>query len=86
MYWLFLPSDWRRLKNLILALLKSGAASEVKRINYAKSYILVDWKIVKQEQKLILIDWDNKSKIENIIKKSSPELTVELFDLWLSGS
>jgi len=82
MYWIFLPNDWRRLKNLILALLKSGAAREVKRINYTKSYKLVDSKVVKEEQKLLIIYGDNKAKIETVIKKTLTLSDINLFGFW----
>lgn len=50
---LLVPNEWRKLKNVIMALLKKGFASEVVVINYAKTYILVDKKLVKKEKKLI---------------------------------
>lgn len=85
MYWIFFPSDWRKLKNLMVALLKSGLASEVKRFNYIKSYKLVDWKLVKEEQKLLLIAWnDNKAKIESFIKKQYPGVQTPSVSLWLT--
>jgi hypothetical protein len=87
MYWAFFPGDWRKLKNLILALLKSELASEVRKINYVKTYKLVDWKIDKQESKLLLIVWnDNKQKIEALIKKQYSDLDIKLFDcnIWVS--
>lgn len=50
---LLVPNEWRKLKNVIMALLKKGFASEVVVINYAKTYILVDKKLIKKEKKLI---------------------------------
>jgi len=65
------PNDWRKLRYLINEILKSWSANEVKRINYVKSYKLVDWKITKQEEKVLLIYFSEKQKtrLESLLKK-----------------
>lgn len=68
------PSDWRKLKYLINWLLKSWLAQEIKRINYVKSYRLVDKSIEKQEEKLLVIIWLDNEKIKQFIQKQRPEV------------
>ena len=57
------PYDGRKLRYLINALLKSGIASEVKRLNYVQSYTLVDKTIKKQEEKILIIFGVDQSKL-----------------------
>lgn len=63
--------DGRKIRQLINWLLKSWVVNEVKRLNYVKSYSLKDWKILKSEEKILLIDFDekNKSKLEQFLNK-----------------
>ena len=63
------PIEGRKLRQIITALLKSGAAQKITRINYAKSYTLVENKLIKQEQKLLLISTDNAEKTKSMIQK-----------------
>jgi len=49
------PYDGRKVRQIITMLLKSWAATEIKRLNYAQSYTINDKSIKKQEEKLLLI-------------------------------
>lgn len=72
------PNDWRKLKNVIMAILKSWLATQVKRLNYVKSYVLVDKKILRQDEKVLrldLPDWD-KNKLKNILEKTFPDYKI----------
>lgn len=73
------PNDGRKLKHFITGLLKSKLVNEIQRINYAKSYKLIEWELNKEEIKILLIDFDekNKKKIEAFIKKNHPNKDVE---------
>lgn len=69
----FYKNDWRKLKQLITWLLKSWAATQIRRINYAQSYTLQqDKKIEKIDEKVVIIEYvaENKWKIESLLKKS----------------
>ncbi|MCX6824823.1 MAG: hypothetical protein NTY80_01240 [candidate division SR1 bacterium] len=68
----FYKNDGRKLKHIITGLLKSGAATKIRRINYTQSYILHEEKIQKSEEKAILIEYapENQNKLEGILKKS----------------
>jgi uncharacterized protein involved in tolerance to divalent cations len=68
----FYKNDGRKLKQIITGLLKSWAATEIKRINYAQSYTLHDKKIKKNEEKVVLIKYapENQKKVEAMLKKS----------------
>lgn len=68
----FYKNDGRKLKQIITWLLKSWAATEIKRINYAQSYTIHDKKIQKTEEKAVLIDYlpENINKLETLLKKA----------------
>lgn len=69
------PSDWRKLRYLINWLLKSWLVQEIKRINYVKSYCLIEKTIEKKEEKLLIILWLDNEKIKQFIQKQRPEVT-----------
>jgi hypothetical protein len=68
----FYKNDGRKLRQIITWLLKSWAATKIRRINYAQSYTLHDNKIQKTEEKAVIIEYipENKGKIESLLKKS----------------
>jgi len=68
----FYKNDGRKLKQIITWLLKSWAATKIKRINYIQSYTLHENKIQKNEEKAIIVEYipENKWKIEAMLKKS----------------
>ncbi|MCX6823415.1 MAG: hypothetical protein NTX91_05520 [candidate division SR1 bacterium] len=72
------PNNGRKLKQLITGLLKSGLVQEVQRINYIKSYVLVDNKIKAEEIKLIELFHkpEQQEKIEKMISKTWPEAKI----------
>lgn len=69
------PHTGRKLKQLITGLLKSWLVQEVQRMNYVKSYTLVDGKISNQEIKLVelMLKDEHKEKVEKMIAKNWPE-------------
>ncbi|MEI6425732.1 MAG: hypothetical protein WCO66_00085 [Candidatus Absconditabacteria bacterium] len=70
------PYDGRKVRQLITMLLKSGAATEIKRLNYAQSYTLNDKTIKKQEEKMLLIFGADTTKIQNLLIKNAPEAKI----------
>jgi uncharacterized protein involved in tolerance to divalent cations len=68
----FYKNDGRKLKQIITWLLKSWAATTIKRINYLQSYTLHDNKIQKTEEKAVLVEYtpENQNKVEAMLKKS----------------
>lgn len=54
------PNDWRKLKQLITILLKKHFVDFVQVLNYSKNYSLVDNKIIKDEEKLLIISYSDK--------------------------
>jgi hypothetical protein len=56
-------------------LLKSGLAQEVRRINYVKSYKLVDGKISKIEEKILQIEHkkEDSEKLQKFLEKNCKE-------------
>lgn len=69
------PSDWRKLRYLINWLLKSWLVQEIKRINYVKSYYLIEKTIEKKEEKLLIIVWLDNEKIKQFVQKQRPEVS-----------
>jgi uncharacterized protein involved in tolerance to divalent cations len=74
------PNDGRKLKNFIVGLLKSGIVKCVKRINYTKSYFISEWKVIKEDQKilLILLPESHKEKVVWYFKKNHPQELPEM--------
>ena len=77
------PNDWRKLKNLITALLKKKLVACVNVLNYTKSYYLREGKIKKDEEKLLLIKFSKGKEPEllEFIKKQHPYKIPELIIL-----
>jgi len=77
------PNDGRKLKNLIQWLIKSWIAACINRINYVKSYYIRDDKLMKEEEKILLIKFpaDKKKELTAFIKKNHPYKLHELIFL-----
>jgi periplasmic divalent cation tolerance protein len=77
------PNDWRKLKNLITALLKKKLIACCNIINYWKSYYIWENKIKKDEEKIVFIKFPKAKENEliNFIKKNHPYETPELIIL-----
>lgn len=70
-------NDWRKIRYFITALLKSWITTEIKKINYIKSYEIIEGKISKKEEKLLRIDnIKDQKKLEAIINKMLPEAKI----------
>jgi|GEM_PF-5440641 len=54
-------------------MLKSGMATEIKRINYVKSYSLVENKVSKLDEKILWVFYEveKKDKLLSFIKKNN---------------
>ncbi len=62
----------RLLRRLVNGLLMSGAAIEVKKINYVASYQLdSNKKVTKNEEKMLIISYneEKRSQLETMLKK-----------------
>lgn len=70
------PYDGRKVRQLITMLLKSGVATEIKRLNYVQSYTLNDKSIKKQEEKLLLIFGADSIKLQIILAKQAPDVRI----------
>ena len=70
----FYKNDGRKLKQIITWLLKSWAATKIRRINYTQTYTLheTDNKIQKTEEKAVIIEYipENLEKLASRLKKS----------------
>lgn len=73
------PNEWKKIRLLLTALLKKKLISSAKVLNYAKDYRLSpDGKIIKTEQKLILITYEGeKSEIFNLMNKIDSNFPIE---------
>ncbi|MFA5748330.1 MAG: hypothetical protein WC872_04455 [Candidatus Absconditabacterales bacterium] len=72
-------NDGRKLKQMIIQLLKSGLVKEIKRINYVKSYKIVESKVISNQEKIIWIDLklENKDKVLKVIEKFGGKVVGE---------
>ena len=75
---LLYPNNGRKLRQMITGLLKSWLVQEVQRMNYIKSYTLVDNKIKPEEIKIVELfhKAENQEKIEKMISKNWPEAKI----------
>ena len=64
----------RDLRKIILALLNSWVADDVKRLNYCQDYSSYDKKVEKGEEKIVLIHTENQGKLLDFLSKSFSQL------------
>ena len=64
----------RELKKIIIAILKSWFADNVKKLNYVQNFCLNDKKIEKSEEKLVLVHADNYDKLIDFLSKNFPQI------------
>lgn len=64
----------RDLRKIIMAILRSWTADNVKRINYVQNYTLQEKWIKKMEEKLLLIHTENLNNLLNFLSKSFPQI------------
>jgi len=60
----------RELRKIIVAVLKSGLANNVKKFNYVQNYSIKDNKIEKAEEKILLMQSDNQDKLIDFLSKN----------------
>ncbi len=68
----FYRNEGRKLRHIITWLLKSWAATKIKRINYVQSYTLQGTAVHKMEEKMVIVEFvpENQNKVEALLKKS----------------
>ncbi len=59
----------RELKKIILAILKSWVADEIKRFNYVQNYSFKEKNIKKSEEKILLINTKEPDKLLDFLPK-----------------
>jgi DNA-binding beta-propeller fold protein YncE len=65
----------RDLRKIIVVILKSWVANEVKKVNYIQNYMLKDVKnVVKTEEKLLLINTWNENKLNEFLLNNFPQI------------
>ena len=64
----------RDLKKIILSLIKSWIADNIKRINYIQNYSMDDKSVKKDEEKLILINAKDYDKLMDFLSKNFPQI------------
>lgn len=64
----------RELKKIILMILKSWKANNIKRINYIQDYSLDEKKINKIEEKILLIHAKNEDKLLDFLSENFPQI------------
>lgn len=64
----------RELKKIILIILKSWKADNIKRINYTQDYSLDKKKINKIEEKILLIHTRNEDNLLDFLSKNFPQI------------
>ena len=64
----------RDLKKIILSLIKSWIADNIKRINYIQNYSMDDESVKKDGEKLILINAKDYDKLMDFLSKNFPQI------------
>ncbi len=64
----------RDLRKIILSLIKSWVADNIKRINYIQNYSVNDKSVKKDEEKLILINAKDYDKLMDFLSKNFPQI------------
>jgi len=64
----------RDLKRVIISVLRSWFANDVKKLNYVNGFSLVDKKINKKEEKIVLISTQNEINLIDFVHKNFPQL------------
>ena len=64
----------RELRKIILAILKSWMADNIKRLNYVQNYSLQEKWIKKEEEKLLLIHTENVDDLLVFFSKNFPQI------------
>lgn len=65
----------RDLRRIIVSILKSWVADNVKKVNYVQNYSLKEWKgIEKNEEKILLVYTQDKNKLLNFLTKNFPQI------------
>lgn len=72
----------RALRYFIVEILKKWLAQSVDRINYVKSYTIQDWKIQKQDIKILIIKTtsDKKESLEKFLKAKNPMQDIQIIE------
>ena len=64
----------RELRKIILAILKSWMADNIKRLNYVQSYSSQEKWVKKIEEKLLLIHTENMDNLQKFLSKNFPQI------------
>ena len=64
----------RDLRKIITAILKSWIAEKIKRINYVQDYSFENQKIIKAEEKIILIYNQDENRLLDFLSKNFPQI------------
>ena len=77
------PNKPKELKKFIMILLGSKLTNCISKINYIKSYYFWEWKLERNEEKLLLIkiNDDNLEKPKKLIEKKHPYKIPEIIVL-----
>ena len=76
MCYLMFSYKWRSrdLRKIIVAIVKSWFVDNVKKVNYVHNYSLVDGKVEKSDENLVLIHTQNHDNLLNFLAEKFPEL------------
>lgn len=64
----------RELRKIIMAILKSWIADNVKNFNYIHNYLFKEKNIEKTEEKIVLIHTDDENKLLDFLSKNFPQI------------
>ena len=64
----------RELRKMVNALLKSGTAVIVRKINYSQTFLIKNDKVSKSDTKLLIIWTEDKTRLDEFLSKNFPQI------------
>ena len=69
----------RELRKIIVAILKSWLADDVKKINYVQNYSIKENGVVKSEEKILLVQANNQDELVDFLSKNFPQKIEKIY-------
>ena len=64
----------RDLRKIIVAILKSWVANEVKKVNYVQNFSINDKSVKKEEEKILLVRTKDEGSLVDFLSKNFPQI------------
>jgi len=69
----------RELRKIIVVILKSWLADDVKKFNYVQNYSIKENGVVKSEEKILLVKANNQDELVDFLSKNFPQKIEKIY-------